>query len=182
MAVETMPRMLFRRLQRHEIPTIWTIDRAEYIERIYVFRDGELVLEPHNFQVPGWPPGKEEESTPLLYEVFDRGGVFPAAFDGERLAGVAAVDTLWRGPNGDLLQLETLYVSNGYRKQGLGTRLFNDAREIALEHGAKGLYISATPSENTVNFYLGLGATLVAEPDPELFAREPDDIHLVCPV
>ena len=174
--------MLFRPLERHEIPLIWTIDRAEYIERIYVLEDGELVLQPHDFYAPGWPPGKAEESTPLLYEVFDRGGAFLAAFDDDQLVGVSAVDTLWRGPQCDLLQLEILHVSNGYRKQGLGTRLFTDARAIARERGAKGLYISATPSENTVNFYRHLGSHVLAEPDPELFAREPEDIHLVCPV
>jgi hypothetical protein len=40
------------------------------------------------------------------------------------------------------------------------------------------LYISATPSEHTIDFYLTLGCTLVDAPDPELFAREPEDIHL----
>jgi GNAT superfamily N-acetyltransferase len=173
--------MLFRTLQRHQIPLVWTIDRAEYIERIYVLQHGELVLQPHNFAVPGWPPGNEEKDTPLLYDIFDRGGAFLAAFANEDLVGAAVVDTQWRGPKGDLLQLARLHVSNGYRKQGLGTRLFTDARSWAGEQGARGLYISATPSENTINFYRSLGSVL-AEPDPELFAREPEDIHLVCPV
>ena len=174
--------MQFRPLQRDEIPLVWTIDRAEYIERIYVLQDGELVLQPHNFAVPGWEPGKEEKETPLLYEVFDRGGRFLGAFADQQLVGVAAVDTRWRGPGGDLLQLDRLYVSNGYRKQGVGTRLFSEAQAVARERGASGLYISATPSENTVNFYRRLGSQVLAEPDPELFAQEPEDIHLVCPV
>jgi hypothetical protein len=40
------------------------------------------------------------------------------------------------------------------------------------------MYISATPSEHTVNFYLALGCQLAAEPDSELLELEPEDIHL----
>lgn len=69
-------------------------------------------------------------------------------------------------------------MSQGYRKQGLGSRLFNLAVEKAKALGAKKLYLSATPSENTVNYYLRLGCVLATEIDPELFALEPEDIHL----
>jgi hypothetical protein len=44
------------------------------------------------------------------------------------------------------------------------------------------MYISATPSEHTVDFYMRLGCRLAAEPDPELYAFEPEDIHLECDV
>ena len=39
-------------------------------------------------------------------------------------------------------------------------------------------YVSATPSSATVDAYLRLGAELLERPDPELFAEEPEDIHL----
>ena len=42
------------------------------------------------------------------------------------------------------------------------------------------MYISATPSEHTINFYLRQGCVVASEVDPELFALEPEDIHLVC--
>jgi len=48
------------------------------------------------------------------------------------------------------------------------------------KRGAKQLYISATPSEHTVDFYLRLGCRLDLEPDSELFELEPEDIHLEC--
>ena len=44
--------------------------------------------------------------------------------------------------------------------------------------GAQGLYVSATPSRHTVDFYTGLGCELLAVPDPELLRLEPEDIHL----
>jgi RimJ/RimL family protein N-acetyltransferase len=78
----------------------------------------------------------------------------------------------------DQLQLKQLHVSRAYRQQGLGRTLFQLAVQKARQMGAKKLYISATPSENTVDFYLRLGCTLVGEPDPELFVFEPENIHM----
>jgi GNAT superfamily N-acetyltransferase len=95
---------------------------------------------------------------------------------------VSVLDTLPRGERGDLLQLELLHVGRDYRGQGFGSRLLEQAHAVARELGARGLYISATPSENTIRFYQRCGATVLAVPDPELFALEPEDIHLVCPV
>jgi len=130
----------------------------------------------------GWPPDDVRKTTPLLYESFDRGATFYGAFEGNQLVGVAVLDTIWRGPSCDLLQLEMLHVSRDYRAQGLGSAMFEQARAAAREHGARGLYISATPSENTIRFYQRHGSVVIGTPDPELFAREPKDIHLECAV
>jgi len=174
--------MLDRLLTREEIPLVWTIDRSEVIERVYRLEDGHLVLRPDYFDVRDWPPGEPEALTPLLYECLDRGGVFYAVFDLARLVGVVVVDAKFLGPNRDLLQLKFLHVSRDYRGKGLGARLFGKARQIARERGARGLYVSATPSQNTIDFYRRLGCTVTPVPDPELFALEPEDIHLECPV
>ena len=99
-----------------------------------------------------------------------------------RIAGIAVLDTAWRGERRDLLQLEMLHVGRDHRDRGLGTRLFEQARALARSWGAAGLYISATPSENTVRFYQRRGAVLLSAPDADLFAREPDDVHLECAV
>jgi predicted N-acetyltransferase YhbS len=172
----------FRTLQRDEIELIWTIDRRETIERIYRLEGGELRLEPHNVEVPGWQPDKVRSSTPGLYECFDRGAIFFGAFDGGSLVGNSVLDTLRRGPRSDLLQLMRLHVSRDYRGQGVGARLFEQAREAARARGARGLYISSAETENTVRFYQHRGAVLIDVPDPELFAYEPEDIHLECPI
>ncbi len=171
---------IHRTLSRAEIELIWTIDRSEVIENVYYLQEGALVLQPEHYDMGGWPPGEAEKYTPLLYACYDRGGVFAGLFDGPRLIGVAVVDTQFIGSNHDLLQLKFLHVSRDYRQQGVGTRLFEQAKAIAAERGAKGLYISSTPSENTVNFYRRLGCRVMPEPDPELFALEPEDIHFEC--
>jgi predicted N-acetyltransferase YhbS len=173
--------MEFRTLERGEIELIWTIDRRETIERIYRLEAGKLRLEPVNAEHPGWRPDQVRTSTPGLYESFDRGAIFFAAFDGSSLVGNAVLDTLWLGPRGDLLQLKRFHVSRDYRAQGVGSRLFEQARAAARTRGARGMYISSAPTENTVRFYQRRGAVFLETPDPELFAFEPEDIHLECP-
>ena len=44
--------------------------------------------------------------------------------------------------------------------------------------GATALYISATPTRGPVDAYLRMGARVMAVPDPQLLAAEPEDIHL----
>jgi predicted N-acetyltransferase YhbS len=128
----------------------------------------------------GWPPGEAALYTPLLLECFDGGGWFYGLFDEPRLIGAVILENKFIGSHKDLLQLKFLHVSSAYRKQGLGDRLYELAKDKARLLGAKGLYISATPSENTVNFYLRRGCVLTKEPDPQLFQLEPEDIHLEC--
>jgi len=170
--------MNIRFLQRAEIPLIWQIDRREIIQNIYILQDGILVLKPDYFDIRGWSSGEAELYTPILLDCYDRSGTFWGAFENDVLIGVAILESKFIGTQQDTLQLKFLHVSHDVRKQGLGSRLFNMTVEKAKTLGAKKLYISATPSENTINYYLRLGCVLATEIDPELFALEPEDIHL----
>jgi GNAT superfamily N-acetyltransferase len=175
--------MLHRRpLERHEIERIWSIDRSEVHHHVYRFEGGDLVCIPDYFDLRGWPPEQVAQDTPVLYACFDRGGAFIGMFDDRHLVGVAVLDTIPLGPAGDQLQLKYLYVSRSYRRQGIGHALLREAQAIARTRGAKALYISSTPTENTVNFYRRWGAIVATPPDPGLYAHEPDDIHFLCPV
>jgi predicted N-acetyltransferase YhbS len=165
-------------LLREEIEQVWTIDRSEVIENIYYFENGELVLKPEYYHVRGWPPGEAEKYTAILVDCFDRGGWFYGVFDEAKLIGAAILESKFIGQDKDQLQLKFLHVSSAYRNRGLGRQLFELARAAAREKGARQMYISATPSENTINFYLRLGCIIAPEPDPELFELEPEDIHL----
>jgi predicted N-acetyltransferase YhbS len=169
--------MNIRLLQRDEIPLLWQIDRREIVENIYYLRDGELVLKPEYFDIQGWPPGEAELYTPMLLDCYDRGGTFWGAFEKDTLVGAAILESKFIGSQQDTLQLKFLRVSRDHRKQGIASTLFNLAAAKAQALGAKKLYISATPSENTINYYRRLGCVLAEEFDPELFALEPEDIH-----
>jgi len=167
-----------RELLREEVSQVWKIDRREVIENVYYLENGALVLRPEHYDMMGWPPGEPEKYTPILLDCFDRGGWFFGLFDDAELIGVAILENKFIGENKDQLQLKFLHVSSNYRNQGLGTKLFELARATARNRGARQMYISATPSENTIQFYLRLGCVVTREPDPELFELEPDDIHL----
>jgi predicted N-acetyltransferase YhbS len=167
-----------RNLARHEIALIWMIDRREVIDNVYHFEGGALVLRPEHYDMRGWPPGQAELDYPILADCYDRGGWFCGVFDEDRLVGVAILESDFIGANRDQLQLKFLHVSNGYRGRGLGKRLFERAQDEARARGAQRMYVSATPSENTIHFYLNRGCVLSPNPDPELFALEPEDIHL----
>ncbi|MBC8504472.1 MAG: GNAT family N-acetyltransferase [Anaerolineales bacterium] len=169
--------IVIRQLIRDEIERIWEIDRREIIEGIYYFCDGELVLEEEYYHMGGWPPDESKIYTPILIESFDRGGIFFGAFDSDVLVGAAVLDNKFIGKKNNQLQLKFLHVSHSYRKQGLGVKLFEKAEEVARKFGANKLYVSATPSENTVNFYLRRGCEVTEDVNEELFTLEPEDIH-----
>jgi predicted N-acetyltransferase YhbS len=170
--------VIVRELTREELADIWAIDRSEVVEHVYHLEEGQLVLRPERWDVRGWPQSGREMYTPILRDCFDRGGTFYGAFEGSELAGIVVLENQFIGRDRDQLQLKFMYVSRAYRKQGWGKVLFQKAVEKARAKGARRLYVSSTPSENTVNFYRHLGCVLAEEVDPELFALEPDDIHL----
>ena len=167
-----------RNLTRAEVPYIWQIDRSETIEKVYSLKHRKLVLESEHHDMHGWPPGEPEHYTPFLLDCFDHGGHFWGAFSGELLIGAVVLENRFIGVSQETLQMKFLHVGNSFRKKGLGKELFLLAADKAIELKAKKMYISATPAENTINFYLHLGCMLATEIDKELFELEPDDIHL----
>ncbi|MGS0894760.1 GNAT family N-acetyltransferase [Burkholderia stagnalis] len=170
-----------RVLTRDELPLVWTIDRREIIHHLYVLRDDALHRVPAFHDVGGWPDGEADHYTPILLDCHDRGGWCLGKFDGARLVAAVIVDSRPLGPNGDMLQLKFLHVSHDWRGCGLGEQLYREAGAQARAMGAARLYVSATPSQRTIDFYLRLGFTVSASPDPALYALEPEDIHLEGP-
>ena len=170
--------MRIRKLRRHEIIDIWSIDRAEVIDKVYYRVGKELVLKPELHDVKGWPPGEPERNGPTLLDCFDRGGTFYGAFRGDTLIGACVLESRFIGRERDQLQLKFLHVSRRHRQSGVGRTLFDKAVAKARELGAHRLYISATPSENTVRFYLERGCRVTDDVDVALFELEPEDIHM----
>jgi GNAT superfamily N-acetyltransferase len=167
-----------RGLVRAEIRDIWQIDRAEVIEHVYRLVNGTLVLQDERHAPTGWSPGQSEADTPQFEDCFDRGGWFQGCFESGRLVAIVILESRFFGADADTLQLRFMHVDRRYRGRRLGSRLFKAAAYEAWRRGAACLYVSATPSQNTVDFYLRQGCRLVHAPDPVLYALEPDDIHL----
>lgn len=75
-------------------------------------------------------------------------------------------------------QLAFLHVSAPSRATGVGSRLSEHLEQIARGGGDTHMVVSATPSQNTVQFYLGRGFQPMAEQLAELLKLEPEDVHM----
>lgn len=170
--------MEIRTLTRTEIDLLTHIDRTETIQQIYYYREGALALENELYQVPDWDPAEKARRVAGLQALYDRGATFFGAFEGACLLGMAVLGHHFTGSGERRLNLEGLWVSHAARGMGGGRALFLSAVQEARERGARALYVSATPSENTVRFYRNLGCRPAQPIDPILFEKEPQDIHL----
>jgi GNAT superfamily N-acetyltransferase len=172
--------VIYRRLQRHEAYLLGRVDRSERIDGVYRHVGGRLHLDgSRTHVVDAWDTSELTRLISRLEALIESGGHAYAAWDDAKIVGLAALDV--RGVNGDktVLKLEMLYVSAGYRGRGIGRTLTYLLANEARSCGAKALYISATPTHNTVDSYLHMGAELLDSPDPALLAEEPEDIHLI---
>lgn len=78
--------------------------------------------------------------------------------------------------------LDLIQVDQNYRGKGIGRELWKIAVEEARIAGAKEIYISAFPAEETINFYRAMGADVTDKPIISIANDEPDDLQLVCSV
>jgi ribosomal protein S18 acetylase RimI-like enzyme len=174
--------IVIEQMDSADIRRIGEIDRSEHITRAYQYRDGALEMQVVDWQVPSWfTEGCLEHSvqanleawTPLLEE---HDGTLFGAFDDGRLVGFAIYRPRLEG---DMAQLAVLHVSRDYRRQGIGATLTERVVRLAVADGARRLYVSASPSRATVEFYRAQGFELADRVHPALYELEPMDIHLI---
>jgi GNAT superfamily N-acetyltransferase len=169
-----------KRLSRAELSLIAQIDRTERIEIIYEQHGTQLEERRGNWRSPAWDPhGHGENSVAAhrqaLEQYADAGGIALGAFSNERLVGIGVVLPHLRP---GIAQLAFLHVSEAFRATGIGRRLSDGLDLIARDAGDTEIVVSATPSENTVRFYRSRGYELMAPALPELYEREPEDVHM----
>ncbi|WP_244142245.1 GNAT family N-acetyltransferase [Pseudomonas gozinkensis] len=155
--------LIERALTKSDLPLLALIDRSELVEECYRVENGELILYPARFDMRGWPEGEAEENARVLEKCWRSGGWLHGLFDGETLVAAVVVDNRVIHNQGlNMRQLKFLHISRARRGQGLGGRLFALACEHGREVGAEALYVSATESRNTVEFYQRHGCRLLA--------------------
>jgi GNAT superfamily N-acetyltransferase len=169
-----------RALERHELARVGEIDRTERIDVLFEQRGTELAARRGTWDAPAWDPhGQGEHSVVAQHRALehyaDVGGLALAAFANGRLVGIGMVVPHLRPT---IAQLAYLHVSAAFRSGGIGGRLCDDLELVARDAGDAEIVVTATPSENTVRFYLARGFRPMVRPLPELFELEPDDIHM----
>ena len=170
--------MEYRLLNKEEIKRVSEIDRTEKVEYIYYYKEGKLKLVKEYYEIKEWSPEEEQIHISSLNDIYHRGGFIFGAFSESNIVGVISLDNEFIGRNKNQLNLAGLWVSKDYRKMGVGKKLVQLVKEKALEMGASMLYVSATPSQNTVHFYMNRGFKLAKEVDKKLYELEPEDIHM----
>ena len=170
-----------RRLAPVELARVVEIDRTERIDVIYEQRGTELVERRGDWSAAAWDPdGHGDHSVEgqrhALEHYVDAGGIALGALSGGRLVGIGVVVAHVRPT---IAQLAYLHVSAAFRAAGIGSRLCDDLELIASGAGDSEMVVSATPSVNTVRFYMGRGYRLMAQPLPELLELEPEDVHMM---
>jgi GNAT superfamily N-acetyltransferase len=173
--------MDIRHLPTSSIDLIARIDRTEAVDYAYEYVDGHLERIGVDWKVPPWDAeGIGPHSVQVRIDTWGpavrAGGRILGAFDGDDVAGLAIVVPEYEP---DLAWLAFLHVTAPHRRSGVGTSLWNEAETASRASGARHMYVSATTSGPTVDFYLRRGCVLVPDPHPELYAKEPEDIHLV---
>ena len=178
--------MNVRRLEPSDVSLVASIDRSEHVEVQYRIEDGRLVETTVSMpDIPTWDPDGSGEHSVASHVAFcaavvaDGAALFGAFDDEGELMGLATIHPTFET---GLAWLATLHVSRFHRRRGAASALWDAGVALAREAGARSLYVSATPTGSAVGFYLGHGCRLADPVHPELFALEPEDIHLVCPL
>lgn len=169
-----------RDLAPEELPRVGEIDRTERIDVLFEQHGAELVARRGEWNAGAWDPdGDGDHSVNAQHQALvhyaEAGGTVRGAFSGGRLVGIGAVVPHLRPQRA---QLAYLHVSRAFRSTGIGGRLADDLEQIARRAGDSEIVVTATPSENTVRFYLGRGYRPMEQPLAELLALEPEDIHM----
>jgi GNAT superfamily N-acetyltransferase len=174
------PSVEIRDLEDDELSRVGEIDRTERIDVIFEQRGSELAERRGSWNAAAWDPnGHGEHSVAAQHRALlhyaAEGGIARGAFSNERLVGIGVVVPHLRQ---GVAQLAYLHVSHDHRSAGIGSRLCVDLEQIARRAGDTEIVVTATPSENTVRFYLGRGYRPMNQPLPELLELEPEDIHM----
>jgi GNAT superfamily N-acetyltransferase len=172
----------YRRLVAADLARIAEIDRTEEIEILLVQHGSELEERIGDWSAPAWfSDGQGEHEHSVAYQRAEcerhlaAGAISLGAFADGRLVGIGLVTPHIRP---GIAQLAFLHVSSEYRARGVGGHLSEELERLAREQGDTTLVVSATPSLNTVRFYLGRGFEPMAEPLSELHELEPEDVQM----
>jgi GNAT superfamily N-acetyltransferase len=165
-----------RQMSPEELSQVNEIDVTESGHLVYQYIDGKMVATSKTWHRFSRSPEIWKTYVEQWQAFLEQGGVAIGAFDEKRLVGIAV---LRYNLTENMAQLAALFVSRTYRRQGIATRLVQEIIRLARANGERELYVSATPSESAISFYTSQGFKLAGQRNKELYALEPEDMHLI---
>lgn len=167
--------MIIRQMAQAETCRSGEIDVSEDGDIVYRWIDGRVQATPEAWHRPRWDAEEVKRRIAAYTVEMERGGILLGAFDGDLLVGMAV---LRYNLTDTLAQLVALFVSKDYRRRGVASGLTQEIARLAQANGARALYVSAVPSRSAVGFYTSQGFQPMQDVNPELYALEPEDIHM----
>jgi GNAT superfamily N-acetyltransferase len=147
-------------------------NRTQNVKRIYKKDESGYEIAANEF-VMDWNLAKKRE---VARDMLSDNCISYLAKDQDRILGfVSAFRELTEG----YLVVNLVQVDRKERRHGLGRRLFEILLAEAKKANAKGLYLSACPSEETISYYLAMGCSITDNPIKKFADKEPDDVQMV---
>lgn len=150
-------------------------NRQQKVTRIYVRKDDTYMLK----EQPGLMDWSIDKKREVARDLTDNAYISYLALEEDRIVGFLS---LVKELVSERMILDLIQVDTDFRGQGIGRMLWEIAVEEARLNGAKELYISACPSEETIHFYKAMGAEVTDNPIIAIANDEPDDLQMVCKI
>lgn len=147
------------------------------VEECYRKINGKYELTPVSY-IEDWNLCERREKANIIIDSINNGAIaFAAVHDNEIIAFALLLHKLF-GSKKQYADLAEFYVSEKYRRQKIGEKLFWIMCREGRKIGAKKLYISAHSAKESISAYKKYGCTFALEPDSTHIEKEPYDLQL----
>lgn len=174
-----MEQIRYERLNAHNF-NVNSLDgfiRHQTVREVWRETDGIWRLVPNAFE-ESWSQEQCRQVAADVAEHMQTDQSAFGAFAGDAVVGFVTVAHRLFGKTARYAQLVCFLVSEPYRRQGIGRKLFALAAEEMQRLGADKLYISAHSSRESQSAYRALGCTPAQEINETLASEEPFDVQL----
>ena len=148
--------------------------RYQEIKKCYVNNNGKWTLK-NNEHIGNWDQEKKHKIISNFSNTIKEGGFVIGAYHYNKLIGFSVLLNKKFGKNNNYVELKYIHVSFGYRRKGIGKKLFELCIKKTKDIGIEKIYISANSAEETQNFYLGIGCIDALEINKKAAEDEPYD-------
>lgn len=159
---------LFNNFTRHQVVTkCWRKENSKWIIKNTPFVDD-------------WIEDDYKILISCLKNTINTGGLVYGAFYNSKLKGFVSVESEIFDDVQQYCDLSSIHISEDMRGNGIGKKMFLEAKKWAKQRGAKKLYISAHSSVESQAFYKAMGCVEAKVYNQKHVEAEPYDCQLEC--
>lgn len=149
----------------------------QQVKRCWRWVDESYKLMPVTY-TEDWNLSEKRALAAKIIDNVKNGSVAFIALNEGQTVGFALLKKALFGSKSQYADLAEFYVSQPYRRKGIGKKLFDLCCVQAENFGAEKLYISAHSAEESISAYKKYGCILAEEPDQAHTHNEPCDLQL----